>query len=227
VKMVANRTAESVNREINAARAAGTPIELPSAREFAPRSARGFGDRVERTFSPFLGKDNLSLGCALNHEPGFTNLDCDSRARPDVLHNMEVTPLPFPDNSFDCVLASHSLEHVLNLIPLVADVHRILRPNGYFLAVTPHAACNMAWDSPHHVRGFTEGTWVYFQRSTYENVHAGYGAYQGGDYRDWNIIQIALVPFPEFRDDPDLDYKVKHLRNVVHEVQAVLQAVKK
>ena len=46
-------------------------------------------------------------------------------------------PLPFDDDSFDRVLAIHVLEHLPNLPAALAEVSRVLRPPGRFVAVIP------------------------------------------------------------------------------------------
>ena len=47
--------------------------------------------------------------------------------------------LPFPDASFDVVLARHMLYHVPDIDRAVAEAARVLRPGGHFLAVTNSA----------------------------------------------------------------------------------------
>ncbi len=56
-------------------------------------------------------------------------------------------PLPFDDQSFDTILLSDVLEHIVYPENLVAEIHRVLRPNGvaiigvpflYWLHETPH-----------------------------------------------------------------------------------------
>lgn len=47
-------------------------------------------------------------------------------------------PLPFDDNSFDVVFSIYVLEHVNNPAELVAEIRRVLRPGGIFLALTPN-----------------------------------------------------------------------------------------
>jgi len=188
-----------------------------------------FGDlppEFREFFGPFLGRDNLNVGCAWRHCEGFVNLDCDPRAQPDVVHDLESTPLPFADESFDCIFASHVLEHVQHLVPLMEDFHRILRPGGFLIAVTPYGHSDDAWDSPHHVRAFTENTWTYFDQRLYsiQEGHAGYGAMQ--NYRaDFRIVEIAVVPFDEFLNDPELEFKKKHWRNVIRELRAIVRKV--
>lgn len=176
-------------------------------------------------FQPFLGKMNLNLGCAKNPELGFVNLDMDSRSYADVIHDLETTPLPFADQTFDCIIGSHVFEHVQNIIPLVYDLGRILKVGGYLISITPYVTSNDATDSPHHVRVFSECTWAYFSKRLYDwdGVHAGRGAYQGGQYQDWGIVQTNFAPYPEFVNDPDIDFKRKHWRNVIQEIHVVLQ----
>jgi SAM-dependent methyltransferase len=167
----------------------------------------------------------LNVGAALRRFTGFVSLDCDPRTHPDYLHDMETTPLPFPDEHFDCIFGSHVFEHVRNLVPLVEDFHRILKPGGYLISITPYLGSDDAWASPHHVRGFDENTWYYFDQRLYGDQSidsAGYGAWQ--NYRaDFRIEEVALVPYPEFLKDSELDFKRKHWRNVIQEVHAVLR----
>ena len=44
----------------------------------------------------------------------------------------------FPAASFDLVLASHLIEHLNDPNALIAEVHRILAPEGYFFVTTPN-----------------------------------------------------------------------------------------
>ena len=50
--------------------------------------------------------------------------------------------LPFPDGSFDVVLASHVIEHLDNTDSFLSEIHRILKINGYLIMATPNLA---AW----------------------------------------------------------------------------------
>lgn len=192
--------------------------------------------RLLQLFGRYVGgPDRLNLGCARNPLDGFTNLDLDPRVAPDVCHDLEQTPLPFSDAAFDCVLGSHVFEHVHRFLPLVADLYRILKPGGYLIAVTPHCGSDDAWDSPHHVRAFSERTWHYVSAELYDRPgHAGSGAYQGAQYGAWRIVEVRLVPYADVVEDLQrarlmgqqavtLDVKKRFFRNVVQEVHAVLQ----
>lgn len=196
----------------------------PSARD-ARLSSRS--DAWNSAYAPYLqGENRLNLGCAGNPEPGFVNLDMDARVNPDVVHDLEITPLPFADNTFDCILGSHLFEHIINLVPLVNDLGRILKPQGFLLAVTPYISSDDAWDCPHHVRAFSESTWAYFSKRLYDHPgHAGAGSYQGGQYADWMIAESWLVPYQAFANDPEIEFKKKHWRNVIQELHVVLQRI--
>jgi SAM-dependent methyltransferase len=196
-------------------------------------------DHVREAFARYVGGETavrLNLGAANNHEPGFLNLDLDARTNPDVLHDLELPPLPFPEATFDCILGSHVFEHITNFLPLVADLYRILKPGGFLIAVTPHCGSDDAWDSPHHVRAFSENTWHYVCQALYERTtleHAGFGAYQGATYRPWRVVQVGLVPYPDLalrglgpnaiQSPAELEIKKRFMRNVIQEVHAVLQ----
>ena len=43
-------------------------------------------------------------------------------------------PLPFPPQTFDIVFSKDSIVHIPDKVALAADVHRVLRPGGWFVA---------------------------------------------------------------------------------------------
>jgi SAM-dependent methyltransferase len=50
--------------------------------------------------------------------------------------NLDARRLPFPDSSFDIVLANHMLYHVPDIAGTLAEIKRILRPKGCLFAAT-------------------------------------------------------------------------------------------
>jgi SAM-dependent methyltransferase len=47
-------------------------------------------------------------------------------------------PLPFPDATYDVVLATEVIEHLPSVIHLCSEVSRILKPGGHFVFSTPN-----------------------------------------------------------------------------------------
>lgn len=49
---------------------------------------------------------------------------------------VDAQDIPFPDDSFDCVIANHMLYHVPDLDKALTEIRRVLKPDGYFFAAT-------------------------------------------------------------------------------------------
>lgn len=207
-------------------------MKLPFARAAReseePRPALTISEYVRGMFGAYLGPEGsvrLNVGCANNREPGFINLDMDPQVHPDVVWSLEALPLPFDDCTFDCIFASHVLEHVerRSIIPLIHDFHRILKPGGRLIGITPYGGSDDAWEAPQHTIYFSEKTWAYFANKLYDQPNShGDGARQGFEFADWGEMIVYLVPYNEFADDPQLQFKMRYYRNIVREVHAIL-----
>lgn len=101
----------------------------------------------------FLSQLGLNLGSGLDLKYGFINLDISKDYLPDVISDLE-QPLPFKSESFYFVYASHILEHIKNYYQLIQEIWRVLKMDGIFVAVVPHAYSRAAIADPSHVRLF-------------------------------------------------------------------------
>ena len=59
----------------------------------------------------------INLGCGSKILPGWTNLDKFSTYKPDIVHDLEVFPYPFKDNSVEEILSPSS--HCISPTPRV------------------------------------------------------------------------------------------------------------
>jgi SAM-dependent methyltransferase len=79
----------------------------------------------------------------------------------DVVTDLE-EPLPFSDDTFDHVFAIHVLEHIRDLISLMNELHRILRPTGVLHVLTPNWRHVNTVADPTHIRFMDTQTFKYF-----------------------------------------------------------------
>lgn len=107
----------------------------------------------------------LNLGCGKDIKPGWINLDSASISGVDVVHDIEKLPLPFKDNEFDEILAQDILEHV-EYIPVLKDLHRILKPGGKLAMRVPHFTSRNNFTDPTHKKLFSIRTMEFFVKDT-------------------------------------------------------------
>jgi SAM-dependent methyltransferase len=60
----------------------------------------------------------------------------------------EASALQIADGSYDCVIASHCLEHIANPIQALQEWKRVLRPHGLLLLILPHRDHTFDWRRP-------------------------------------------------------------------------------
>lgn len=123
----------------------------------------GYWRDITRHFDP--DAQMLDLGCGTGwlgrHFKNYTGID----ASPDavagaaergitVLQGSVTDPLPFPDESFDAVVAKDLLEHVPDPGAVVREIRRVLKPGGTVFASSPDAQ-RWVWSDYTHIRPFT------------------------------------------------------------------------
>ncbi len=103
----------------------------------------------------------LNLGCGFDYREGWLNLDVDHLEKVDIVHDVNNIPLPFEDDKFEYILCKDILEHV-DLIPVLNDLHRILKKNGILRIRVPHFTSISNYDDPTHQNQFSVRTFNYF-----------------------------------------------------------------
>ena len=92
----------------------------------------------------------LNLGCGHKRTTGAVNLDITPDTNPDIVHDLNVKPWPFPDNQFREVVAYDVIEHLDDVIQTMEEIHRICC-NGATVKITlPHFSCANAYTDPTH-----------------------------------------------------------------------------
>jgi SAM-dependent methyltransferase len=158
--------------------------------------------------------DNIKETLPLPPEANYLNYDLESPARGGML-------IPFPDNVFELVHASHVLEHIHGLLPLVQDIWRVLKPGGLFTVRVPYAFHSSAFEDPTHCRYFVPTSFIAFTQAFYWRGDYGYRG-------DFNLKDVTLLVDPAYKDMPakELIQRARHNINVGVEIIAKLTAVK-
>jgi len=108
----------------------------------------------------------LVIGAGKQRIAGAVHHDIVPLPGIDVVHNLEVTPWPWLDASFDYVLASHVMEHVHKVFEAMDEIWRILAIGGVVEVRVPHYKSENAFTDPTHVHFFTPKTLDYCVAST-------------------------------------------------------------
>ena len=109
-------------------------------------------------------------------QPQITTLDIEARHKPDCVWDLNVTPWPFDDNSFDEIHAYEVLEHLgrqgdaASFFAHFGEAYRILKPLGYLCGSVPQWDSAWAWGDPSHTRVITEGSFTYLDQTAYAQV---------------------------------------------------------
>jgi SAM-dependent methyltransferase len=87
--------------------------------------------------------------------------------------------LPFADASVDRIYAVHVLEHVLDLVAVMNEAHRILADDGVLHVLSPHWQAIGAVADPTHVKYLDVQTFKWFcgphgDNAVWYPLHAGY-----------------------------------------------------
>ena len=87
--------------------------------------------------------------------------------------------LPFADGSVDRVYAVHVLEHVIDLVPVMNELHRVLADDGVLHVMSPHWQSIGAVADPTHVKYLDVQTFKWFcgphgGSEIWYPLHAGY-----------------------------------------------------
>lgn len=122
-----------------------------------------------RLLNPQVARDleqgkrlRIDIGAGPRPRPGFYALDRLELDGVDIVADLNQPLDLLPDNCADEVFSSHTLEHVEQLLPLLAEIHRITRPGGLVEIVVPHFSNPYAYSDPTHVRFFGLYTMSYF-----------------------------------------------------------------
>lgn len=166
----------------------------------------------------------LLIGCgstrdrrlAVNGQRDWTKLvtlDNNTDHHPDVLHDLQSTPWPFGDETFDEVHGYEVLEHLgrqgdaRSFFETFGEAWRVLKPDGFLAATCPSYRSMWAWGDPSHTRVLTSGSLVFLDQDQYR-------------------LQVGKTAMSDFRWLWKADFRTVWLEEDEDKFCFVLQAVK-
>lgn len=157
-------------------------------------------------------KRELLLGCGNSREKkvtwtgsvgpfeNLTTLDVDPSCKPDVVHDLNILPWPFEDDSFDEIHAFEVLEHLgrqgdwQTFFAHFSEIHRILKPGGVLVATVPMWDSPWAWGDPGHTRVITSGSLLFLNQREYMQIGTSspmtdYRPWYKGDFETMSVME--------------------------------------
>lgn len=105
----------------------------------------------------------LDLGCGRNKQKAQAwGVDLQRFSATTSVQAHIERGLPFADAAVDQIYTVHFLEHVRDLVGVMNEIHRVLKPDGVLHVMVPHWQCINAVADPTHVRFFHAQTFKYF-----------------------------------------------------------------
>jgi len=116
----------------------------------------------------------------------LTTLDIHPDSGANVIHDLNVLPYPFEDNTFDEIHAYEVLEHCgiqgdwKFFFAQFSEFYRILKPDGYLMGTVPMWDSPWAWGDPSHTRIINKCSLSYLDQDHYKQC----GQTSSSDFRD-------------------------------------------
>jgi len=134
---------------------------------------------------------NLNLGCGEKEIPNFIGVDKIKTNATDIIHNLNVFPYPFPDNSAQEVVMDNILEHLDDVIAVMEEVYRLSKHGATLKINVPYFKSNSAFTDPTHKHFFSETSFKYFSEKN--SLHFYTKA-------KFEVKNIKLISHSKYRD---------------------------
>jgi len=92
----------------------------------------GFGTGINLSFYPehvrriTIVESNIGMNSKANKRIKSSPIEVD-------IHTLSADSLPYPDNTFDCVVSTYTLCSIENVNKTLSEIKRVLKPGGRFL----------------------------------------------------------------------------------------------
>ena len=109
----------------------------------------------------------IDLGSGGCRQEGFLGIDRYPLEGVDVVADLNET-FPLANDSVDLLFASHSLEHLKDLISVVREIYRVCKHGAQVCIVAPYFEQKLNLANPYHICAFNEHTPRFWTDFPYE-----------------------------------------------------------
>ena len=117
----------------------------------------------------------LHLGAGREPLAGAVTVDLNGVTDPSVVWDLNKTPWPFADSSFDEVVALSILEHLDDFLSVMGEIHRVCRHSAKVNILVPHFSSAATHVDPTHKMHLSARSCDYFIVGT--DLEKKYGFY--------------------------------------------------
>lgn len=177
----------------------------------------------------------LNLACGQIKQEGFVGVDKYKTDAADIVHDLNIYPWPFEDNSIDEILCSHYIEHTKDLDKFMDEIYRIMKKpytnekgdeiKPKVTIIAPYYSSIRAWQDPHHVRAISEFTFAYYNKNWRDQNKLNHGEYDIKADFDF-VYGYTMNNSPPgnwaSRDENSRTFAIKHYINVIDDIHVTL-----
>jgi len=116
--------------------------------------------------------NKLNLGCGNTKINGYLGVDYTKNINVDIVHDLNIYPYPWENNSIKEIILDNVLEHLNDVVKTIDELYRILQPNGKIIIRVPYAKSDWAFVDPTHKHFFTENSFNYFTETHEYNYYS-------------------------------------------------------
>ena len=138
----------------------------------------------------------IDLGCGNRKMPGCIGIDRIPYDGVDIVHDMN-EPMPFEDNSISYIMASHSLQYVHHLQPVLEEIYRVCKHGAIVCIIAPYAHVTAHMTNPHFKQFFNEHSPRYWTEDPYYYVDQD--EYLFRQNTSWSLAEAAQELKMDFR----------------------------
>jgi SAM-dependent methyltransferase len=161
----------------------------------------------------------LDIACGTQKQEGFIGIDIAGDVA-DIIHDLDIYPWPFEDNSIDEVYCCHYLEHSKEIMKFMNECYRIMKPEAQMMIISPYYSSVRAMQDPTHVNFISEMTFLYYNKKWREDNKLGhYPINCDFDY----TYGYAFHPNWQIRSEEARNYALIHYINVVTDIQVMMK----